>query len=144
MITAEHETLSISTNLIVTLPRVTEDQILRFEKTYYVGSLSGMVLEIEDIVLEIAHFDASVEFSLSGTDENLFNFTVENNAIKLEMISGVTLEMLENKVFLSAKINARRDGFVSAESLILIHLNVQVNGISPIEFEMPVYRGSLT
>ncbi|XP_070496288.1 uncharacterized protein [Chironomus tepperi] len=136
--------ISISTNVVVTLPKVNGDKILRFESPYYIGSLDQLTLDIEDIVLEMNNYDDAVEFTLTGTDKDLFKFEKIQNSLKISLSSDVTQEVLLNRVFLTASIKATRTEFASAETVIFVHLNVIVDAISPIEFDKVIYTGSLT
>ncbi|KAG5681021.1 hypothetical protein PVAND_010487 [Polypedilum vanderplanki] len=144
-IIAQHENSLLYTNLIITMPRITEDKILRFENSYYIGSLDNeLKLSIEDIVLELDNYNDSVNFSWNGNDMKYFDYDRNENVIKLKLLDNINEEEIKEKVFLSIKLRAERNEFVSAETVIFIHLNVIVSNISPIQFESPIYIGNLT
>jgi hypothetical protein len=146
-ITAVHGDSSIHTNIIVTLPRITQDNILRFESSFYIGSwdkTTAAALEIDDIVLALANYDDQVAFSLSGSDMALFTLNRDANTVRLELVEQISEEDVKDRVFLSLKVEAKKEGLVTAETAIFIHLNVIVSEIEPIAFENPVYVGTLS
>ncbi|KAL7035107.1 hypothetical protein ACKWTF_008231 [Chironomus riparius] len=143
-IIAKSGDITISSNIIVTLPKVNGDKILRFESPYYIGTLDQLELDIENVVLEMNNYDETVDFVLIGSDKDLFKIEKDQNLIKLSLANDVTQEDLQNRVFLTASITATRNEFATAETVIFVHLNVIVDEISPIEFDKVIYSGSLT
>ena len=137
--------VSVYANVIVTLPRINDDKILRFEKSAYIGSYDALSssIDIEKIILELSNYDNSVQFKLEQQDAEIFSFTREFNVITLTMRTDFNRDLLNNKVFLSLNIKAERNDFASAQSLIFIQLPVKVEEIEFIYFTKPTYRGTV-
>ena len=136
---------AITAGIFVVLPRITEDKILRFEKSTYIGSYDAVAesINIEIFVLELSNYNEDVKFLLRDRDADFFELTRTANSVSLKLKSDFDPSSMMNKVFLSLNIRAERVDFASAEAAIFIHLPVKVELVELISFTKVNYRGSV-
>ncbi|CRK98401.1 CLUMA_CG011760, isoform A [Clunio marinus] len=135
----------VTANIIITLPRITDDKILRFENSVHIGYYNSIssIIEIDDIVLELNNYDEAVSFKVDRQDFELFDIEINSNVVSLKLKSDFNEESLRNKVFLTVYIIAERTGYASAETVVFIQLPVQCEEVELISFEKNIYRGAV-
>lgn len=114
----------ISTVIVLEVIRnATDDQVLTFERTYYVGSyneLQGLELN-DEIKISNDNFDIAL-FDLEGDDAEWFGLVREENSVKLYLTNPIPSIVLLNSHHLIFEVTAETPGSRTARATVVISL----------------------
>jgi hypothetical protein len=114
----------------------------RFEKSLYAGQITETnELSIEVIQLVPETNGADVQLQFIGDDSALFAYDNVDGVITLKLGSPLEDDDLRDKTLFKFVLQANRSGAPAAQTAIV--LDIPTAGLKILQFEKPLYRGSI-